>query len=54
MCPRSARVELDPKKSWKARKLIQRQKETVKEVQQLKKEKEMQQIKGCQDAKNKP
>jgi hypothetical protein len=52
MSHRPARMELDPKTTWKARKLIKRHKETVKEVQQLKKEKDMQQSES-QNRKNK-
>jgi hypothetical protein len=36
MSHRPPRVELDPKKDWKAKTRIQKQQETLKEVQHLK------------------
>jgi hypothetical protein len=53
MSHRSARMELDPQTTWKARKLIKRQKETLREVQDLKKDKDMQQSE-IHESKNKP
>jgi len=38
--------EKNPKMTWKAKKLVKRQEDTLKEVQQLKEEKEMQQSKS--------
>jgi hypothetical protein len=52
MSHRPARAEQDIKTTWKSKKLIQRHKETLKEVQQLIKEKDMQRSES-QDSKNK-
>jgi hypothetical protein len=43
MSNRPPRVEVDPKKSWKAKTRIQKQQETLKEIQQLKKGKNVEQ-----------
>jgi hypothetical protein len=48
MSHRPPRVELDPKKNWKAKTRIQRQQETLKEVQQLKEGKNVEQSESKQ------
>jgi hypothetical protein len=46
MSYRPPRVELDPKKSWKAKKRMQNQQETLRAVQRLKEGKEVEQSKS--------
>lgn len=48
MSHRPRRVELDPKKNWKAKRCIQKQQETLKEVQRLKKGKNIEQSESKQ------
>lgn len=47
------RREENPKMTWKAKKLVKRQEDTLKEVQRLKEEKEMQ-LSESHDSKNTP
>ena len=53
MSRKPPRREENPKMSWKAKKLVERQEETLKEVERLKEEKEMR-LSGSQDSKNTP
>jgi hypothetical protein len=46
MSYRPPRVELDPKKNFKAKKSMQRQQETLRAVQRLKEEKDAKQSEG--------
>jgi len=53
MSHKPPRREENPKMTWKAKKLVKRQEDTLKEVRRLKEEKKMHRSE-CHDSKKKP